>query len=391
MAVVTVLVGTFVGYTGIFQINQEDNMKIRVGLIYGGRSCEHEVSIRSAYNIANAFNRDLYELIPIAIDKQGHWQLGNYEQLCGKSISRSDARTMIMPISSDSRVQLVQQDSGQKKGEIDVFFPIVHGTYGEDGALQGLLRLLNVPFVGSGVLGSAIGMDKDVMKRLLRDAGIPIAQFLTIHERDRQKLKYADVVAQLGETLFVKPCNLGSSVGVSKVASENEFQKALTTAFTYDRKILIEEAIRGREIECSILGNDSPISSVPGEIRVKEGFYSYDAKYTNKDDAVIEIPAILHPMVSKNIQDIAIDVFLTLECAGMARVDFFLKPNGNIVVNEINTIPGFTSTSMYPKLWEASGIDYAELLHRLVQLAIEIHTKESVISRSVALDAFDVE
>lgn len=271
-------------------------------------------------------------------------------------------------------------DTHQSERSIDVVFPILHGPFGEDGTIQGLLKLANVPFVGASVLGSAVGMDKDVMKRLLREAEIPIGKFLTFKEKDIPT--YEEAVKNLGLPLFVKPANMGSSVGVSKVREKKDFDKAVWEAFKYDRKILIEEGIKGREIECSVLGNDNPIASIPGEVIPNHDFYSYEAKYIDKDGATLEIPAKLSNEIIKKIQILTVKTFKTLSCEGLGRIDFFLKENGDILVNEINTIPGFTSISMYPKLWEASGISYTELIDRLIQLALERFKKEKKLKTS---------
>jgi len=257
---------------------------------------------------------------------------------------------------------------------VDVVFPILHGPFGEDGTMQGLLKLANIPFVGAGVLGSAIGMDKDVMKRLLRDAGISVAQFLTLRRQDTPD--YNDVTKELGLPLFVKPANMGSSVGVSKVNNEADFIDAVKEAFKYDNKILIEENILGHEIECSVLGNESPIVSVPGEVIPRHEFYSYEAKYVDENGAGLEIPAKLSDEETDKIKSIALKTFKVLECEGFGHVDCFLTKEGKVYVNEINTIPGFTSISMYPKLWEASGISYSELIDKLIQLAIDRFQKE---------------
>jgi D-alanine-D-alanine ligase len=246
----------------------------------------------------------------------------------------------------------------------------LHGPLGEDGTVQGLLKLADVPFVGSGVLGSAVSMDKDVMKRLFRDAGIPIGKFLTF--RAREKLpSFTEIKEALGSPFFVKPANMGSSVGISKVRSETEYANAVREAFQYDVKIIIEEFIPGREIECAVLGNENPIASIPGEVIPTHEFYSYDAKYIDENGARLEIPAKLDIGCQKRVQELSIKAFKTLCCEGLSRVDFFLKENGELLLNEINTMPGFTKVSMYPKLWEAGGIGYTELISRLIDLALE--------------------
>jgi D-alanine-D-alanine ligase len=267
-------------------------------------------------------------------------------------------------------------------GAIDVVFPVLHGPFGEDGTVQGLFKLANIPFVGAGVLGSAIGMDKDVMKRLLRDAKIPIAKFLVFERPDQNTISFTKVRKALGLPVFVKPANLGSSVGISKVNKKNQFADAVRLAFRYDNKIIIEEGIDGREIECSVLGNEKPVASLPGEIVVQHDFYSYHAKYLDDQGARLEIPARLPKNIVKKIQQTAVQAYRVLCCEGMARVDFFLRPNGQVLVNEINTIPGFTKISMYPKMWDASGLSYSRLIDRLITLALERARKEKQLSTS---------
>jgi D-alanine-D-alanine ligase len=263
-----------------------------------------------------------------------------------------------------------------------VAFPILHGPFGEDGTVQGLLKLADIPFVGAGVLGSAAGMDKDVMKRLLRDAGIPIGKFITLRGGPANAPSFADAAGELGAPFFVKPANMGSSVGVSKVYDEDGCRAALDEAFRFDSKVLIEENIPGREIECSVLGNDNPAASLPGEVRPSKEFYSYEAKYIDSNGAVLEIPAKLPPETVRRVQELAVKTFQTLECQGLSRVDFFLRDSGEVIVNEINTMPGFTKISMYPKLWEASGLGYRELIDRLIQLAIERFNAEKGLATS---------
>jgi D-alanine-D-alanine ligase len=268
-------------------------------------------------------------------------------------------------------------------GKVDVVFPVLHGPFGEDGTVQGLLKLANLPFVGAGVLGSAVGMDKDVMKRLLRDAKIPVPKFLVFERSELGRIKYAPVKRLLGLPFFVKPANLGSSVGISKVTNEREFSGALREAFRYDNKVLLEEGINGREIECSVLGNDNPIASLPGEIITSHDFYSYDAKYLDEKGAQLIVPARLPKQVVTRIQELALKAFKVLCCEGMGRVDFFLRGRSEVIVNEINTIPGFTTISMYPKMWQASGISYSRLIDRLIRLALERFQREKRLRTSV--------
>ncbi len=333
---------------GIFLAMSKRNpgKKLRVGVIFGGKSAEHEVSIVSARNIIKALDRKKYKVIPIHIKRTERWLL--------------DRKTL---------------------NKVDFIFPVIHGTYGEDGTLQGLLKFSGLPFVGAGVLGSAIGMDKDISKKLLKEAGIPVAKFITVYPNE--KISYKQSLKKLGLTMFIKPANAGSSVGISRVKNEKEFKKGAAEALKYDSKIIIEEAIIGREIECAVLGNDAPIVSAPGEIILKQDFYSYKAKYIDEDCAELGIPAKVSKEILKRIKQTAVKTFRTLNCEGMARVDFFLKKNGDLLVNEINTIPGFTSISMYPKLWEASGLPLPKLLDKLIGLALERFKKEQKLKNTI--------
>jgi D-alanine-D-alanine ligase len=365
---------------------QADPMKkkLRVALLFGGKSAEHEISVISARNIFAAMDKKKYDIIAIGIDKQGRWFLDEDARLLS---AREQSRvkfhgtkhvTAVLP--GESRSPMVRPSTGLAFGRVDVVFPVLHGPFGEDGTIQGLLKLVNVPFVGAGVLGSAVGMDKDVMKRLLRDARVPIAKFMAFERAD--VISFAKVKKALGLPLFVKPANLGSSVGISRVANRNHFRRAITDAFRYDNKIVIEESIRGREIECSVLGNQNPIASLPGEIIVQYDFYSYDAKYIDEKGARFEIPARLPKVVVQKIRALALRSYRVLCCEGMARVDFFLRDNGEVLVNEINTIPGFTQISMYPKMWQASGISYSRLIDRLIELALERSRREKRLRTS---------
>jgi len=359
----------------------EKQRKIRVGILFGGKSAEHEVSLRSAKNVYDALDKEKYEPVLIGIDKRGKWLLEDRSRFLlenGNTKQEEKGESVALVPQSDGAVTNLERPGEREK--IDVVFPVLHGTFGEDGTVQGLLKLANIPFVGAGVLGSAIGMDKDVMKRILRDAGIPIARFKTFREGDT--LEFQEIARALGVPLFIKPANLGSSVGVHKARTEEEFRAAVRDAFIYDRKILVEEYIKGREIECSVLGNEEPIASLAGEVIPTHEFYSYEAKYLDENGAALEVPAKLSGEIMKQVQDMAVRAFKALECEGMARVDFFLKENGDLFVNEINTIPGFTSISMYPKLWEATGISYSELVDRLIMLAIERFEKESRLKTS---------
>jgi len=344
--------------------------KLRIGVLFGGRSAEHEVSLQSARNIIEAIDTEKFEIVPIGIDREGKWHSDN-SLLAGTDrlpVFRED-NTVALMVPGNATDRIVSS-TGDYSLQVDVVFPVLHGPLGEDGTVQGLLKLAGIPFVGSGVLGSAVGMDKDVMKRLLRDAGLPVARFLVLHRRETQP-PFDEVAEKLGAPFFVKPANLGSSVGIHKVSTAEEFSTALRDAFSYDHKILIEEYIRGREIECAVLGNDDPQVSVPGEIIPHHDFYSYEAKYLDENGAALQIPADIPAPFARMVQSLAKEAFRTLCCSGMARVDFFLRDNGDILINEINTIPGFTRISMYPKLWEATGVSYTQLISRLIELALE--------------------
>ncbi len=354
--------------------------KIRVGVLFGGKSSEHEVSLQSARNVIDAIDKNKYEVVPIGIDKTGRWFLNEAEKLLPESnkvgLAEVKDQSSFVALVPEGRGELVRPSQLGSLGSVDVVFPILHGPLGEDGTVQGLLKLADVPFVGPGVLGSAAGMDKDVMKRLIRDAGIPTADFITVMRYQASDLDVEAVLARLGLPLFVKPANQGSSVGISKVKERSELAEALAEAFQYDNKVLIEAFGGKREIECAVLGNDHPESSIPGEVLPLHEFYSYEAKYLDENGAVLKIPADLSEEQVKEVQALAVRTFQVLCCEGMARVDCFLTDRGQWLVNEINTIPGFTRISMYPKLWQASGLSYPDLIDRLIQLAIERYERE---------------
>ncbi len=361
--------------------------KINVGILFGGKSTEHEVSLQSAKNIVDAIDKEKYAVTLIGIDKKGNWHLNDESQFLlnvddPQKIALNKTVKNVALVPGSEGQQLVCTYDRSPMDTIDVIFPVLHGPYGEDGTVQGLLKLANIPFVGAGVLGSAIGMDKDVAKRILRDAGIPIAKFIVYNSWEQEKLSFAEAVAELGLPLFVKPANAGSSVGVSKVKNEAGFIKAIKLAFEFDNKVLIEESVAGREIECAVLGNEQPIASAVGEIIAQQEFYSYEAKYLDENGAILEIPAKIAADTVKEVQKAAVRTFQVLCCEGMARVDFFLTQDNRLVVNEINTIPGFTKISMYPKLWEISGIPYRELIDRLIQLALARHQREQRLKTS---------
>ncbi|OSN06960.1 D-alanine--D-alanine ligase [Lonsdalea iberica] len=362
--------------------------KIRVGVVFGGKSAEHEVSLQSAKNIVETIDKDRFDVVLLGIDKQGEWHINdasnyllNAENPVKIALNRSSQHVALIPGQVDR--QLIDTKNADALSQIDVIFPIVHGTLGEDGSLQGLLRMANIPFVGSGVLGSAVSMDKDVTKRLLRDAGLLVAPFVTLTRANRRRFDFTTITAKLGLPLFIKPANQGSSVGVSKVKDEASFKRAVDLAFSYDHKVLVESAIVGREIECAVLGNDFPQASVCGEIVLHDEFYSYDTKYIDKDGAGVAIPAPLPEVTDERIRAVALRAFQTLECQGMARVDVFLTQDDEIVINEVNTLPGFTNISMYPKLWQASGISYTALITQLIELALERYKQDNALQSSV--------
>jgi D-alanine-D-alanine ligase len=371
--------------------------RINVGILFGGKSAEHEVSLQSAKNVFDAINREKYNPILIGIDKTGRWLLNDESKFLLDSgdprkirLDRAGEPVALVPECGGEISRLLGEGDSRK---VDVIFPILHGPFGEDGTVQGLLKLADIPFVGAGVLGSAAGMDKDVMKRLLRDGGIPISAFITLRSHEAVP-GFDRIVKELGLPFFVKPVNMGSSVGVSKVHNEDEYRIAVRDAFVYDRKIILEEFIKGREIECAVLGNEEPKASIPGEVIPSHEFYSYDAKYLDENGAVLEIPARLPQETVREIQDLAVKTFKVLECEGLGRVDFFLRETGpetggkarevySVLVNEINTMPGFTRISMYPKLWGAGGISYTDLIDSLINLAIERYDKEKRLKTSL--------
>jgi D-alanine-D-alanine ligase len=355
--------------------------KLRVGVIFGGRSREHAISIRSAHFVVESLDQEEFDLTLIGIDRTGRWHLLGTEIFAGIGNEVSAGGAGIIPSPRPGICRLVDLDDPTGPGRtLDVVFPVLHGPYGEDGTIQGLLDMIDVPYVGAGVLASAVGMDKDVQKRLLRDAGLPIVPFEVVHDRqwrrDAERVRRA--AAGLGTLLFVKPANLGSSVGITKVAKTAELDSAIEHAFRYDGKILIERGVDAREIECAVIGNEEPEASIPGEIEPGAEFYSYEAKYDDRSRARLLIPAPLSREETQKVRELALRAFRALECSGMARVDFLLdRTTGKLYVNELNTIPGFTSISMYPKLWEASGLGARELVARLLRHALEHHRARS--------------
>ena len=384
--------------------------KLRVGILFGGRSGEHEVSLLSAASLLNAIDKEKYEVVPIGITKDGRWLTAEHAEnlLQGKLmieprhlragdpettspaavLARGEAvmvppepvhrQSGLVPFQSDAPLTRRASD---RAINVDIIFPVLHGTFGEDGTIQGLLELADIPYVGAGVLGSAAGMDKDIMKSLFIAAGIPIVKHVTIlrgaWEKDGKKVEKL-VESKLKYPLFVKPANLGSSLGISKAHNRKELGPAIEEAAKFDRKIVIEQGVGGkkekaREIECSVLGNDEPVASVPGEIVPSKEFYDYAAKYVD-EGSQLNIPAKLTKSQTKRVQDLAVAAFKAVDCSGLARADFLMDPKtAKIYLNEINTMPGFTAISMYPKLWGASGLAYPDLIDRLIELGMERH------------------
>ncbi|MBY0553713.1 D-alanine--D-alanine ligase [bacterium] len=359
-------------------------MKKKIALVFGGRSAEHEVSIVSASNIYAALDKTLFDPVLVGISKEGSWYYFSDAEVFKKYKSISDTEMMgqnLVSLLTFHEKTYLMVIKTQEKIALDCAFPIVHGTMGEDGTLQGFFKILNLPFVGCGVLSSAVGMDKDYMKRILTDAKIPNSKFIIL-KKDEDYV-YADLVKKIGTPFFIKPANAGSSVGVHKIKNEMDFTQKLNDSFLYDHKVVAEEFIEGREIECSVMGHGyHPKASLPGELIVKHEFYSYEAKYVDPDGAVIQIPARISADETANIQAMAIKTYKALGCDGMTRVDFFLKKDGSVFVNEINTLPGFTQISMYPKMWQATGIQYKDLITALINLAFETHITDNQLKLS---------
>ncbi|MBT6234496.1 MAG: D-alanine--D-alanine ligase [Bacteroidetes bacterium] len=358
--------------------------KKNIAIVYGGKSTEHEVSIRSARNIAKAIDRNKYNLLLIAIGKNGVWYSKTEEELAKENIVKITPNSLALKPGNTEPI--INTYTNVSLGKIDAIFPIVHGTGGEDGTLQGLLKSIGIPFVGPGVIGSSLCIDKEVAKRVLNEAGIANSRFLSYLKSECNLITYEKALASLGVPMYIKPPNLGSSVGISKVTTKREFETAIDNAFKYDRKVLIEQNIVGREIECAVLGNQEIEASPLGEVVTvgeQHTFYSYAAKYTDANGSVTVIPAKLDANLQSEIQHIAIKTYKALCCEGMARVDVFVTESNEIIVNEVNTLPGFTDISMYPKLWEAGGISYSDLISRLIDLALERGEEEDKMQTSV--------
>ncbi|MGH7815301.1 MAG: D-alanine--D-alanine ligase family protein [Candidatus Binataceae bacterium] len=366
--------------------------RLKVGVLFGGRSGEHEISLRSALTVMSAMDPRRYEIVPIGIGRDGRWHLEHdaIRVLAEKTprlaaLGSGGPEVTILPHpNSRALVPASARAKDRLHRSLDVVFPVLHGSYGEDGTVQGLLELAGIPYVGAGVPGSAIGMDKDVQKRLLRDAGIPVVRFAAIERTNYREHPAiaARAARQIGYPVFVKPASMGSSIGIGKVKRAADLQAALEDAFQYDRKALIEASCEGRELECAVLGNEHPAASVVGEIVVKRGheFYSYESKYVDPEGAVTKIPADIPKAAAAKIRALAVAAFKALELRGMARVDFLARRDlSEIYLNEVNTIPGFTAISMYPKLWEASGLPLPKLIDRLIELALEEHRARAAL------------
>ncbi len=355
---------------------------VHVGLVYGGLSSEHEVSIASARNVFAALAPERHRVTLIRIDREGHWHI---EDPATAALHHPDAApdascTLLSP--ADDGAEILKgrwnREDGAARLEplaLDVAFPLLHGQNGEDGRVQGLLQTLGIPYVGADVLSSAACMDKEITKRLLRDAGLSIVPFRVL--RFGERFPFGDAVDALGTTLFIKPANSGSSVGTSKVEHEEAYHRAVAEAFNYDNKVLIETAVTGREIECAVIGNEEPRTAVPGEIVSTASFYTYDAKYTDADAAHMKVPADLPDAVSDRVRTLAADAYRVLGCEGMARVDFFMTPEHDLFLNEVNTIPGFTERSMFPVMWEHTGLSLGDLVDMLIQLALDRHERDA--------------
>ncbi|MCP4356717.1 MAG: D-alanine--D-alanine ligase [Chloroflexi bacterium] len=362
--------------------------KIRVGVIFGGRSGEHEVSLQSAKSVMQALDPEKYDVAPIGIDKHGRWLAG--DAMAALTEGQTPQPATLLPDPQSASLMQVKEVEKRPVGltavtQLDVIFPVLHGPYGEDGTVQGLLELANLPYVGAGVVGSAVGMDKAIFKQVMTASDLPILpwQLVLSSEWRANKATVLDVLeAELSYPVFSKPANLGSSVGICKCNNRAELEAGLDEAAVYDRRIVVEQGINARELEISVLGNDNPAASVVGEIRPRHNFYDYVAKYVS-DDSELLIPAPIPPQLAAEVRTLAIQAYRAIDCAGLGRIDLLLdKDDGKLYLNEINTIPGFTNISMYPKLWAASGVSYSELLDKLIALAIERHEEKENLKKS---------
>lgn len=358
---------------------------MKIAILYGGKSAEHEISVMSAKNVFQNIDKKRFTPILIKIDKSGKWltdssmvQNSTFGDVTDLALFDPTDELMLHP---GSDKPLVISGNSEISLCVDAIFPVLHGPNGEDGTVQGLLKLLGIPYVGPSLLGSAVGMDKEVMKRLLREAGIKIGEYMVA--RHGSKPDFEDVRKRLGMPVFIKPANMGSSVGISKVRDEKQYDEGIRLAYNYDTKLVIEANIEGREIECAMLGNEDPKASVPGEIRATKDFYDYEAKYLDDKGYEITIPAKVDNETRKKIMDTALKTFQVLECECLSRVDVFLTAENEVIVNEINTIPGFTSISMYPMLWKETGIDYKDLISKLINLALSRFEREKKLRMSL--------
>jgi D-alanine-D-alanine ligase len=353
--------------------------RLRVAVVYGGRSAERDVSLMSARTVAAALDRGKYELFLIGIDAEGRWSLGGPELGLETKLGAGTERSRIALTPDGAGRELLLKGTNATLGAVDVLFPLLHGPCGEDGSIQGLARLADLPCVGAELLGSALCMDKDAAKRVMRDAGIKVAPFMVFRSLGAARGAWAEAEIALGGDVFVKPANLGSSVGVSRARTKAEYEAAVESAFRYDTKVLVEKTIAGREIEVAILGGRELRASLPGEIMPKGGFYSYEAKYIDEEGAAVIAPAKLGYLEAEACRKLALDACAALCVQGMARVDMFLCAEGRPIANEVNTIPGFTPRSMYPLLWEASGLGLEDLVDGLIELAIEAHAERAAL------------
>lgn len=354
---------------------------LNIAVLCGGQSTEHEISLKSAKNIIAALDKSKYRVLIVYITHQGAWHLlDSIEQIHANSKNQLTIRL------GDKKAALQSLD-GQHQYEVDCFFPVLHGTLGEDGSMQGLFEVLDKPFVGAGSLSAAMSMDKVVTKEILVQYDLPVVPWIYVTHEDSHQISYEQVKKQLGEVVFVKPVHLGSSVGIHKVKNEAEFKAALVDAFKYDNSILIEKLAAGREIECSVLGNENPKASKPAEVVLHCDFYDYSAKYLSANAAETKVPADLSSEITEKIREYSLRAFKALRCSGMLRVDFFVLKDGSIYINEVNPIPGFTNISMYPKMWEASGIGYQELVDHLIRLALERYKTQQNYQRIFSVPA----
>lgn len=358
----------------------------KVAIIFGGKSTEHEVSLASATNVYQAMDKERFTPVLIGINKNGEWFYNGDYPSDSVNLTKNDyfqkAQNVYLSSAGDN-IKVINKENNAVLADFNVAFPIVHGTFGEDGTLQGILKSAGIPFVGPDVLASAIAMDKDIAKRLFQLEGIPVTSSYTVYKHNASSYTFKQITDHLGLPCFVKPANAGSSVGVSKVTSEVEYRNALQEAFRYDNKVLVEEAVIGKELECGVLGNEDARASVVGEIVATENFYSYDAKYISSTGATLQVPARIDNALSDSIREYAVRAFHAIGCEGMARVDFLLSDNGKLALNEINTLPGFTAISMYPKMWEQTGISEKELITELITLAVQRHERDTSLSVEV--------